>query len=311
MSKKSWKDHLLSSGVPLEYSIIRIFQELGISDPGEYRYERKTPDGLSQAFSVDVHSRKFDVDRELQVECLVECKYRHDGTKWVFLPQNYGEGPQGGPNFADLFVTMDQCCVDRQLDRSVLERYEEKYPLCIRGVELLPEDANPKSIEQAMQQLRYAVIARATDAIQWQLFLNGPDTTTPICVIIPIIVTTAELWRLRIGTTVEDVRKAEDIATVADPQDVVVLFQKPDHLNEKDTKARFEEELSPYGKELDDLLRKTRNFRLNLFSSNFATDTPSMFIVISYKRVKTALKNLHSFFASDRLIREREKSPKT
>jgi hypothetical protein len=309
MSKKSWKDHLLSSGVPLEYSIIRIFQELGISDPGEYRYERKTLDGSSQVFSVDVHSKKFDIDRDLQVECLVECKYRHDGTKWVFLPQNYGETPHRGPNFADLFVTMDQCCVDRRLDRSVLEGYEEKYPMCIRGVELLPEDANPKSIEQAVQQLRYAVIARATDAIQRQV--DGTDATTPICVIIPMIVTTAELWRLRIGTTVEDVRNAEDIASVADPQDVVVLFQKPDHLNEKDTKARFEEELSPYGKELDDLLRKTRNFRLTIFSSDFATATPSMFIVISYNRVKTAMKNLYSFFASDRLIREREKSPKS
>jgi hypothetical protein len=88
MSKKTWKDHLLSSGVPLEYSVIRIFEELGIRDPGEYRYERATPDGLSQVFSVDVHAKKVDPHRDLHIECLVECKYRHDGTKWIppFLP---------------------------------------------------------------------------------------------------------------------------------------------------------------------------------------------------------------------------------
>jgi hypothetical protein len=41
MHKKSWKDHLLSSGVPLEYSVIRIFEEL----QGEGGYEDKTKIG--------------------------------------------------------------------------------------------------------------------------------------------------------------------------------------------------------------------------------------------------------------------------
>ncbi len=74
MSKKTWKDHLLSSGVPLEYSVIRIFEELGIRDAGEYRYERKTADGVAQVFSVDVHAKKIDSHRGLNIECLVECE---------------------------------------------------------------------------------------------------------------------------------------------------------------------------------------------------------------------------------------------
>jgi hypothetical protein len=236
--KKTWKDHLLSSGVPLEYSVIRIFEELGIRDPGEYRYERKMADGLAQVFSVDVYAKKTDIQRMLYVECLVECKYRHDGTNWVFLPREYGELFRNGPNFADLFVTMDQCCINRKFDRSALEKFEDTYPLCARGIELLPEDANPKSIEQAVQQLRYAVVAKAIDAIEWQIFWGDGEGPEPIYVIIPIIVTTAELWRLKVGTTVEDVRKAVDLATVADPHDVLVLLQQPDNLNEKDTLAR-------------------------------------------------------------------------
>lgn len=67
-SNKSWKDHLLSSGVPLEYSVRRIFEELGIHNPSEYRYVRKTAEGVSQIFSVDVHSKKIDVHRDLRVE---------------------------------------------------------------------------------------------------------------------------------------------------------------------------------------------------------------------------------------------------
>ena len=162
---------------------------------------------------------------------IVECKYRHDGTNWVFVPQEYGEF--FGPGLADLFVTLDQCCLDRELDRSVLEKFESKYPLCAKGIELLPEDTNPKTIEQAVQQLRYAVVALAMDAIDDQLFY-APDMTVPIWIIVPIVVTTAELWRLKLGMTVEDVRKAEDIKDVADPHDVLVLLQEPDNLNRKD-----------------------------------------------------------------------------
>ena len=311
MSKKTWKDHLLSSGVPLEYSVIRIFEELGIRDPGEYRYERKDANGLSQVFSVDVHSQKVDPHRDLRIECLVECKYRHDGTNWVFMPREYGEVFTRGPNFADLFVTMDQCCADRRLDRGVLEKFENTYPVCARGIELLPEDANPKAIEQAVQQLRYAVVAKAIDAIQWQLFImDGLGERCSMYVIIPIIVTTAALWRLKVGTTVEDVRNAEDITTVADPHDVLVLHQKPDNLNEKDTKERFKEELRAWKSDLDPLFKNTRNNGLDFFSDRFARETPAMFIIISYKRVKTAMKNLHSFFANDRLIVKRQPGQK-
>jgi hypothetical protein len=80
MSTKSWKDHLLSSGVPLEYSVIRIFEGLGIMNPGEYRYERKTDIGASQIFSVDVQATQYDVGRDLYIECLVECKLLHLDT---------------------------------------------------------------------------------------------------------------------------------------------------------------------------------------------------------------------------------------
>ena len=312
MSKKTWKDHLLSSGLPLEYSVIRIFEELGIRNPGEFRYERKTPDGLSQVFSVDVHAVKSDRDRDLHLECLVECKYRHDGTNWVFIPRQYGEVFLSGPSFADLFVTLDQCCIERKFDRSVLEKFEETYPLCVRGVELLPDDANPKTIEQAVQQLRYAVVAKAIDAIESQLFLLDVATgVTPMYVIVPIIVTTAQLWRLKVGVTVEDIKSTKEIAAVADPHDVLVLHQEPDNLNEKDTRQRFQEAFpSDQHSELNKLLKLTRNYNFAIFSSGFAKHTPSMFIVISYKRLKTAMTNLHSFFASDRLITKREKTGK-
>jgi hypothetical protein len=306
-SIKTWKEHLLSSGVPLEYSVIRIFEELGIKNAGEYRYERKTEEGVSQIFSVDVQAPEYDLRRDLRINCLVECKYRHDSTKWVFMPQEYGK--YFGPDFSDLFVTLDQCCVERQLDRSVLGGFERKYPLCSKGVELLPDDANPKAIEQAVQQLRYAVVASAIEAIDDQTCYS-PELTVPIWVIVPIIVTTADLWRLRVDTSLEDVRKADEIASIATPHDVLVLLQEPNHLNRRDAKATFAGSFSNNERELiEELLRQTQNNGLQGFIGSFSTRTPSMFIVISYKRLKVAMTNLHAFFANDRLLKKREGKP--
>src|ERR1051326_4969391 len=190
------------------------------------------------------------------MECLVECKYRYDGTKWIFIPREYGGF---GSSFADLFVAMDQCCIDRKLDRSFVEKFEDKYPLCARGVELMPESVNPKSIEQAVQQLRYAVVSRAVDAIDLQLFW-GVFEPTPMLVSVPSIITTAQLWRLKLGVTVEDVRACDEIDEVADLHDVLVLQQKPDNLNEKDTKARLAEAFNAsQTKDLNDILKRTRS----------------------------------------------------
>jgi hypothetical protein len=277
---------------------------LGIARPEEYCYERKTAEGALQVFSVDVHSTKIDTDRQLWVESLVECKYRHDGTKWVFMPQNYGEF--FGPDLADLFVTLDQCCLDRKLNPSILSKFEQKYSLCAKGIELLPDDANPKTIEQAVQQLRYAVVAKALDAMEHQVD-RELGIPTPIFVVVPIIVTTAELWRLKVGMTIEDVRGAEDIAAVADTHDVLVLLQRPDNLNKRDTVTRFLERFGPSQRQdrLNDLLRQTNNNGFSFFVDYFSTYTPSLFIVISYNRIKTAMKNLHNFFGQDCLIKPR------
>ena len=304
--RKGWKEHLLSSGVPLEYSVARIFEELGIFQPEEFRYVRKNADGLAQVFSVDVHATDIDPTRNLWVESLVECKYRHDGTKWVFTPREYMAF--FGPDFQDLFVTLDQCCLDRKLDREYLSKVGGFYPLCGKCIEILPDDANPKTIEQAVQQLRYAVVAKAIDYLKHQVdeLLGKP---TPIIVIVPIIVTTAELWRLNVGTTVEDIRAAKEIGDVATPHEMLVLLQPPDNLDAKNSQDAFQEMLSnPQKSRLSDLLLQTSMRDFEFFIDHFSTYRPSLFIIISYKRVRDAMKNLHRFFANNSLIQSRTRN---
>jgi hypothetical protein len=304
MSKRTWKDHLLSSGLPLEYSVARILERLSSWEPGEFRYERKDPEGVSRVFSIDVHSSHIDVKRNFWLETLVECKYRHDGTKWVFTPREYD--PLFGQDLKGVFVTLDQCCADRQLNRDLVAEFRTHYPLCGKGVELLPDDTNRKTIEQAVQQLRHAVVAKALDAIVHQLdeLLGSP---TPLFVVVPIIVTTAELWRLRPGTTIEDVRKANEIQSIGDSHDLVVLHQEPDNIDKRQAVERFYETLGENQiKRFDGLLNATMKGSFQSFVDYFASYSLSLFVIIRYERFELAMKNLHRFFAQDTLVQERE-----
>src|SRR5437879_2998035 len=77
MSQKTWKDHLLSSGLPLEQSVIGVLQTLGVNRPREYRYERLNEQGILTEFSIDVFASRM-YEHALVLELLIECKYRHD-----------------------------------------------------------------------------------------------------------------------------------------------------------------------------------------------------------------------------------------
>jgi len=227
MSKKNWKDYLLSSGIPLEHSVIRIFEKLGIFRPIEFRYERNIETGVRKIFSVDVYTTYLDEKRNLWIEILVECKYRNDKTKWIFMPAEYGESLR--PDFSSLFVTLDEAVVERSFKRNDSIYFKRMYPLCEKGIEILPKDINPQSINHAISQLRYAIPNLAATALRHQAedALGKPE---PIFVILPIIVTTAEIWRLYPDVTIETLRDSEDLKEVASLHDIVLLHEEPDNL---------------------------------------------------------------------------------
>jgi hypothetical protein len=313
MSKRSWKDHLLSSGLPLEYSVTQIYERLGIWRPAEFHYERDDENGISRIFSVDVSATDLDINTNLWVEHLVECKYRHDGTQWIFTPREY-EPYWLGPNFADLFVGLDAFCSDRKFNYEALSKFNDNYFLCGKGIELMPDDANPKTIEQAIQQLRYAVVAKAVASIDSRFNPPSEEKLAPLVVIVPIIVTTAELWRLKPGMTVEQVRSANELRDVAENHELLVILQEPTEVDSRHARSAFARRFRSDGYALLDAAIKNVKPRSGFqnFINTFAARKPSLFIVISYSRIESALANLHRFFTHKSIITPRVKrSPTT
>jgi hypothetical protein len=105
MSKdKSWKDALLSSGIPLEQAIHQKVKSLGIDLVKEYSYQRKTEEGKLEDFSVDCYFQHFIDD--LCLEYFVEAKYAYDNKIWIFKPQKFSERFSEDLVSQDLYITL-------------------------------------------------------------------------------------------------------------------------------------------------------------------------------------------------------------
>jgi hypothetical protein len=303
--KKNWKDHFLSSGVPLEYSILGILKKLGFSAPREYRYERISESGLLTEFSIDVHSSYILRKPNLWLEVFIECKYRHDGTRWAFTPT---EHDIWAPRYEDMFVLLDQYDTSRRLARDKVQLYGKNFSLCAKGIELLPEDKNPKAIEQAVQQLRYSIAKKAVDSIVHQVdeMLGSP---TPIFMLIPIIITTAELWRMKPNMSVEDIRKAENLEEVAEMKNAILMHNDPDNMLISHTRNYFKNHLSHEQKKKFEavFMRNTKN-SYDYFVDMFASRYPSLFVVSTYSYFETFSKGLVQFVNDNALIESREQT---
>jgi len=151
------------------------------------------------------------------VTFMIECKYRHPTTQWVFTPEIYG-----GPN------ELSENAFMHPFDHSVPNKFafggpfpRVLAPACSKGIELCSSGDNNKSINQAVTQLAYAFALKIGDAIEHQV--ERLLVSDVIFYHVPVIVTTADLFRLHDGVTIEDIKAANAIQEVAPPKTCLVM----------------------------------------------------------------------------------------
>jgi len=300
MSGKTWKDHLLSSGLPLEHSVTQALGKLSMVDPREFRYTRANEQGVQTTFSVDVHAECLVHQPNIWLELFVECKYRHESTNWIFTPSDYA--PFAGPEFAELFVSLVTPGCARKMNRGLLNRYAEKYALCGKGVELFSNDSTHATIERALSQVRYAIPNRAAaglNSLTRSMNSSTDVSRPPTVVLVPMIVTTAALWRIRPEVTIEALRQANEIADVATSEEVLVVHHPPDNELANYSTATLRRDLSTNAKqELDAHHRDGHEG----FIKGFAQWVPSTFVVIHYTRFSKAVENLVRFLDREDMV---------
>lgn len=213
---KSWKDSLLRSGLPFENDVRRYLESKGCISSFEFSYLKPDEYRIERQFSYDLDAAYFKGGHFITL--MVECKFRHQSVQWVFVPSEYG-----GPDEFDPNAFM------HPFDHFIAPKFPFKgsfprrlAPCCEKGIELTTDGPNEKAITQAVTQLAFAFSQQLSEAIVSQVRqLLGKRS--PIFHHIPIIVTTADLFRLKEGSTVAAIQAASDLEDVCTREHCIVL----------------------------------------------------------------------------------------
>jgi hypothetical protein len=228
--KKSWKEALLRSSLPLEHVVAEALINAGVDASGPFSYLRPNEHNVPTEFSVDIAAASFiktpqnDFGADLQL--LIECKYTTRDASWVFTPLSDSARSWIGEPFS---VWQSACT--QQLDAAPVVALARDFPLCGRGVSLQAKDSNVAAeskstlIDRGIAQLRYAAPHFLAHALRVQhVTFEGHGLPTFVG---HILVTTAPLFVLRPGLALESFLRADDLEEVAERVPHLVAFQEP------------------------------------------------------------------------------------
>lgn len=229
--KKTWKNNLLSSSVPMEFEVSKLLVKHGFSTSADYSYTRHGAQGRDD-FSVDLHAsvhlpyrRPNEITAEFHL--LIECKHRHRNNKWLFFPD---------PNRAEFssFALGYTLRVVDDFSPIILEdhptiAFDNWANFCLKGVEI---DLNSGAVHDAeirrgLAQLQYALPRLVTDEIEWNVGMQ-PEDCHPFFYC-PILLTTSEILVAKPDTTIQSVEDAETLTDLATPVPWVVVYCEQTH----------------------------------------------------------------------------------
>ncbi len=210
VTDKHWKAALLKSSLPLEHDVAQICAELGWIPHGPFPYQRPNEEGRATEFSIDLlASNGYDANAEpvIELSALIECKYCSPDVSWVFAPI-------AAPDLAfGHAISVWQFACAQQIDPGSFHCFDNHYTLCGRGVALVAGEAKETPVAHGLFQLRYAVPQCAAKALATQHALR--ERIGIVQVIVPILVTTAPLWVLKMGISTADFTAAATLGDVA------------------------------------------------------------------------------------------------
>ncbi len=211
-----WKKRFLSSSLPLEFEVARLLTCKKFMVTYDYSFLRKAEVELKE-FSVDIKGfLHFPINNNNEIEAslsvLIECKYRDVGKKWLFLPDTNVEISHqvlgNGIRNLGLFSK-------RNINASLIYNFERKIDFGLKGVELNISSGEvvEKDIKHGINQLKYALPYLIKDSIEHNIWGHFNDIVPDF--IIPILVTTADLYTLKKDFKINDLKNIDSIEDIA------------------------------------------------------------------------------------------------
>jgi len=260
MNETKWKNFVLKTGLPLEYEVIKIINSIGFRCNGEFPYIKENENGFNTEFSIDIWAetdlKNINIENNISVSCLIECKYSHRGISWLFMPNN-----NPSSNYLIKIVDHNSSVFDSQhsIEKSFLKR--NKFNYCFKGIEIHQNDASDFIIKKGISQLKYALPNIASNYLDIHYHVDP----TSIAIILPILVTTADIFLLNKNVTIDDIYNTDIISSIAQLQDAIILSNLEDPLVE-----RYSEKI------IIDFLNKNESFEKD-FNSIYKLKYPDTF----------------------------------
>jgi hypothetical protein len=218
-----WKSGFLKTGLPLEYVTSNILNKIGYINMDEYPYIRPNESEELKEFSVDIRAYKTleSNNRSINLEMLVECKYRQPGTSWIFSPLRNEDIAVG-------LVQSTEDLVPVRLNGSdTMWNFEDSIGYCTSGIELNSNgEGNTYGSRHGVFQLRFAMPVLLKELFQNTLnhnFFNGRS----IDLLCAVLVTTSELRVIKYGLDLEDFVNASNIDDVTEVREAIILNENP------------------------------------------------------------------------------------
>jgi hypothetical protein len=219
-----WKDYLLKSSLPLEQVVRRELAGAGVTGLSAFSYLRPNEQGIVAEFSVDVWGTLLIGGKQGYwgaLDALVECKYNYPGVRWVFRPHDKGSLVITGC----VSVGDELTSVRVKSSAKSLYSLEQTLSCCARGVEIHSSGCDGNSIQRGLSQLRYAMLNMIAMSLRNQV-QTWHDEDLYIQFVVPIFVTTADLWVLRPEVSIDDIQAAQELDEVAVEVPALVHYEK-------------------------------------------------------------------------------------
>ncbi|MDX1935840.1 MAG: hypothetical protein SFU21_01920 [Flavihumibacter sp.] len=211
-----WKDRFLSSGIPLEFEVAKLLSRHGFSTSYDYSYQR-LDNKEEKEFSIDIYGHCFYPFEEHSaienvVRILVECKFRNPQVKWFFIPSHEED------DFDSHTMRSEIKLVDEFSPYTFPSKNKLSAPLmktALKGVEvnIHTGEVHETGILHGTNQLTYGLPVLLNTVI-----LESSDEAIDECypqIIIPILVTTSELFLLNNDVTIKSVSNVKDLKEIA------------------------------------------------------------------------------------------------
>ncbi|MBI5000928.1 MAG: hypothetical protein HZB92_05305 [Euryarchaeota archaeon] len=90
----------------------------------------------------------------------------------------------------------------------LFEKNQVNFPMCNKGIELLENDINSESINHAIFQVLFGVPNNTINEIASNIKSGGIGDEVQVHITVPVVVTTAELYLLNKGISIESIKKS-------------------------------------------------------------------------------------------------------